>query len=177
MRMELVRFARSRRTWACIGRWCGKRWRVRFRQSANWRCGTDGGRAWPGHPAGACRTRTGSRLAAHEHQGSTVVHHVEEVDGGWQDTTQDHHQHGEVLVHSLEQCSPRLGSAPKFQSPAQRRRATQAFAGSKPEGVGIFIATTTSRNVAVLRMLPEMQMSASETRGVVPPGSRRSLTL
>src|SRR5882762_7331950 len=41
--------------------------------------------------------------AAREHEGSRVVQHVEEVDGGWQHTTQDHHQHGEVLVHSLEQ--------------------------------------------------------------------------
>ncbi len=28
---------------------------------------------------------------------------IEEVDGGWQHTTQDHHQHGEVLVYSLKQ--------------------------------------------------------------------------
>jgi hypothetical protein len=36
---------------------------------------------------------------------------------------------------------------------------------SKPESIGIFIATTISSNVAVLRTLPEMPMSASETRG------------
>jgi len=74
--------------------------------------------------------------------------------------------------------SPRLPSAPQFQNPAQRQRVTQAFAGSKPESVGIFIATTTSSNVAVLRMLPEMPMSASETRGCCSASkSRRSLTL
>jgi hypothetical protein len=41
--------------------------------------------------------------AAHEDQGSSVVQHDEEVDGGWQHTSQDHHQHSVVLVHSLEQ--------------------------------------------------------------------------
>src|SRR5580700_4080114 len=41
--------------------------------------------------------------AAHERQGSSVVQHVEEVDGGWQYTPQDHHQHSLVLIHSLEQ--------------------------------------------------------------------------
>src|SRR2546425_11534394 len=41
--------------------------------------------------------------AAHEHQSSSVIHHVEEVDGRGQHTTQDQHQHGEFLVHSLEQ--------------------------------------------------------------------------
>ena len=40
MRMEPVRFARSRRSWGCIGGWCGKRWRGPFRRSANGRCGT-----------------------------------------------------------------------------------------------------------------------------------------
>src|SRR5437867_6209864 len=41
--------------------------------------------------------------AAHEYQGSSVVQHDEEVDGGWHHTTQDHHQRRVVLVHSLEQ--------------------------------------------------------------------------
>src|SRR5207247_8988416 len=41
--------------------------------------------------------------AAHEYQGSSVVQHDEEVHGGWEHTSQDHHQHSEVLVHSLEQ--------------------------------------------------------------------------
>src|SRR5207249_4337046 len=41
--------------------------------------------------------------AARERQGGRVVQHVEEVDRGWQHTTQDHHQHSQVLVHSLEQ--------------------------------------------------------------------------
>jgi hypothetical protein len=43
MYMEPVRFARLRRSWACIGGWCGKRWPVRFRRSANWRCGISRG--------------------------------------------------------------------------------------------------------------------------------------
>ena len=41
--------------------------------------------------------------AAREHQGSSIIQHVEEVDGGWQHTTEDHHQRGEALVHSLKQ--------------------------------------------------------------------------
>src|SRR6266478_3872372 len=41
--------------------------------------------------------------AAHEHQGSSVVQHVKEVDGGWNQTPEDHDQHSVVLVHSLEQ--------------------------------------------------------------------------
>src|SRR5260370_14640135 len=41
--------------------------------------------------------------AAHELQGSSVVQHVEEVDGSWQQTSEDHHQHSEVLIHALEQ--------------------------------------------------------------------------
>jgi CRP-like cAMP-binding protein len=74
--------------------------------------------------------------------------------------------------------SPRLDSAPKFQSPAQRPRATHAFAGSKPESSGIFIATTTSSKVAVLRTLPEMPMSASERKGCCSASkSSRSPTL
>jgi hypothetical protein len=44
------------------------------------------------------------------------------------------------------------------QMPSSKTAATQAFAGSKPESVGIFIATTTSSKVAVLRTLPEMLM-------------------
>src|SRR2546425_5865533 len=41
--------------------------------------------------------------AAHEHQGSSIVQHVEEVDGGWHQTPENYHQHSVVLVHSLEQ--------------------------------------------------------------------------
>src|SRR5439155_2410149 len=42
--------------------------------------------------------------AAHEHQGSRVVQHVEEVDARRQYAPDDHHQHSEVLVQSLEQA-------------------------------------------------------------------------
>ena len=45
--------------------------------------------------------------------------------------------------------------------------ANQAFAGSNPESGAIFVATSTSNNVAVLRTLPEMVMSASETNGML----------
>jgi hypothetical protein len=46
------------------------------------------------------------------------------------------------------------------------------------ESGAIFIATSTSNNVAVLRTLPEMVMSASETTGSCSANeSRRSLTL
>jgi hypothetical protein len=39
-----------------------------------------------------------------------------------------------------------------------------------PESGALFVATSTSNNVAVLRMLPEMVISASEDDGnVVPP--------
>ena len=41
--------------------------------------------------------------AAREHQGSRIVQHIEEVDRGWQHTPEDHHQSGQVLVHSLKQ--------------------------------------------------------------------------
>src|SRR5712692_3030842 len=41
--------------------------------------------------------------AAHEYQSSSVVQHVDEVDGGWQHAAEDDHQHGEVPVHSVEQ--------------------------------------------------------------------------
>ena len=41
--------------------------------------------------------------AAHEQQGSSVVHCVEEVDRGDRQPAQDHHQRSEALVHSLEQ--------------------------------------------------------------------------
>jgi hypothetical protein len=40
---------------------------------------------------------------AHEYQGSSVVQHVEEVDGSGQQTPEDHHQHRQVLVYPLEQ--------------------------------------------------------------------------
>jgi len=43
----------------------------------------------------------------------------------------------------------------------------QAFGESNPKSGAIFIATSTSNNVAVLRTLPEMVMSAWETRGAV----------
>jgi len=75
-----------------------------------------------------------------------------------------------------DDSSPRLASAPKFQS--SKSEQTQALAGSMPASSGIFMATTTSSNVAVLRTLPEMVMSASETRGCCSASeSRRSLTL
>ena len=59
---------------------------------------------------------------------------------------------------------------------AYRPRATQAFAGSKPESSGILIATTTSSSVAVLRTLPEMPVSASETRGCCPAERVKTVT-
>src|SRR5208283_5072315 len=48
MRMERARFVRWRRNWACIGEWCDRPWRVRFRRSANWRRETSRGwvRCW-----------------------------------------------------------------------------------------------------------------------------------
>ena|ERR1700730_781429 len=53
----------------------------------------------------------------------------------------------------------------------------QEFAGST-NGGAIFTVISTSNKVAVLRMLPEMVMSASETRGCCSASeSRRSLTL
>jgi hypothetical protein len=54
----------------------------------------------------------------------------------------------------------------------------QASAGSNPASGAIFVATSTSNNVAVLRTLPEMVMSVSEMIGCCPASeSRRSLTL
>jgi hypothetical protein len=49
------------------------------------------------------------------------------------------------------------------------RCAYQAFAGSNPEGGAIFVATSTSSSVAVLRTLPEMVMRLLKREGVVPP--------
>ncbi len=69
--------------------------------------------------------------------------------------------------------------AQNSQSPAPTQlRGNHAFAGSNP-GIGaIFVATSTSNKVAVLRTLPEMPISASETRGCcLASESRRSLTL
>ena len=58
------------------------------------------------------------------------------------------------------------------------RSANQALAGSNPENSAIFVATSTSNKVAVLRTFPEMLRSASETRGCCSDSkSRRSLTL
>ena len=45
----------------------------------------------------------------------------------------------------------------------------QAFGASTPKSGAIFIATITTNNVAVLRTLPEMVMSAWEMRGAVRP--------
>jgi hypothetical protein len=59
--------------------------------------------------------------AAREHQGSCVVQHVEEVDGGWHQTAQDHHQHSLVLVHSLEQ-PVEITMVPVNRSPAMPNR-------------------------------------------------------
>jgi hypothetical protein len=42
--------------------------------------------------------------AAHERQGSGVVHHTDEVDEGGHHAAEDDHQHSEVLVHSFEQA-------------------------------------------------------------------------
>jgi hypothetical protein len=48
---------------------------------------------------------------------------------------------------------------------------------SDPEGDPIFVTTSTSSSVALLRMLPEMVMSASEIKGFWSASvSRRSLT-
>ncbi len=65
------------------------------------------------------------------------------------------------------------------QSKTSRGRyANQAFAGSKPASGPILVATSTCSRVAVLRTLPEMVMSASETIGCCSASeSRRSLTL
>jgi hypothetical protein len=66
---------------------------------------------------------------------------------------------------------------PKFPS-NNFFRTSQAFAGSDPESGAIFVTTNTSNKVAVLRKLPEMVMSASETRGCCSASvSRRSLML
>ena len=53
---------------------------------------------------------------------------------------------------------------PKCRS-RRLRGAHQAFAGFNPKSGAIFTASSTSNNVAVLRTLPEMVMSAWETRG------------
>lgn len=49
--------------------------------------------------------------------------------------------------------------------------AIHASAGSNLESGVIFVATNTSNNVAVLRTLPEMVMSAAETTGCSSPTS------
>jgi hypothetical protein len=45
--------------------------------------------------------------------------------------------------------------------------ANQASAGSNSESDAIFVAISTSNRVAVLRTLPEIVTSASETRGLL----------
>jgi len=66
---------------------------------------------------------------------------------------------------------------PKHRSRRQRR-ANQALAGFNPKSGVIFVAISTSNKVAVLRTLPEMPISASETRGCCPASeSRQSLKL
>ena len=55
---------------------------------------------------------------------------------------------------------------PKCRS-RRLRGAHQAFAGFNPKSGAIFTASSTSNNVAVLRTLPEMVMSAWEMRGAV----------
>jgi hypothetical protein len=67
----------------------------------------------------------------------------------------------------------------RITKPQSRKpKRNQASAGSKPVSVPILVATSTSNRVAVLRTLPEIVMSASETTGCTPASvSRRSLTL
>jgi hypothetical protein len=71
----------------------------------------------------------------------------------------------------------RFTSASLFHALIRQRSANQAFAGSNSHTVDTFIATSTSNKVAVLRTLPEMPRSASETTGCWSANeSRRSLT-
>src|SRR5258707_7382904 len=41
--------------------------------------------------------------SAHDHEGACVAHYTDEVDEGRHHAPEDHDQHSEVLVHSLEQ--------------------------------------------------------------------------
>jgi len=86
----------------------------------------------------------------------------------------------QLPVHSPVNSGPRLnGGRDARRTAAPRSRfGAQAFAGSNPETCGIFVATSTSSRVAVLRTLPEMVINASEMRGCCSASkSRRSLTL
>jgi hypothetical protein len=65
-----------------------------------------------------------------------------------------------------------LGNKRRSAQLPRRCIVNQALAGSNPAIGAIFIATNTSNRVAVLRTLPEMVMSASETGDVVPPASQ-----
>ena len=73
--------------------------------------------------------------------------------------------------------SPQRGSAPKSRDRG-KDMGNQALAGLDPESGAIFVATSTSNNVALLRTLPAMPMSASERGGCSPASVlSRSLTL
>src|ERR1017187_6265439 len=76
-----------------------------------------------------------------------------------------------------KECTSVFGQS-QSHSIRRQQRANQAFAGSTPENGAILITTSTSSSAAVLRTLPEILTSASETRGCCSArASRRSLTL
>jgi hypothetical protein len=84
----------------------------------------------------------------------------------------------EIGANSSSDISEHTPPPPVSLNSGPVNLAIYVFAGSSPEVGAIFIATSTSNNVAVLRMLPERVMSASPTRGCCSArNSRRSLTL
>lgn len=76
-----------------------------------------------------------------------------------------------VVLH--DQLPPR---DPEAQFNKNSDEPIQAFAGSNPESGAIFVATSTPNNVAVLRTLPEMVMSAYEHEGMLPRQRVKAVT-